>query len=428
MSGNNPPTLAAPPIPTRTMTTRRATKTQHKAAFDHIVCVLMDLEPTDLFYLMLKRDHYDKDVDLFLTLDPDDAEDWSYTNDNGVKANVPKYCSGKLKIWQAFLSANPTTSPSNIPSITIEEYDDFFTNTYLTKYAKVPSPRSAASTPTNANPTFTSPNPTPTSTSARDLWSKRYKRDVSVFPVLKQDSQYDNWHLTLTAMTRGQGCGEILDSTYRPQTNDDLLIFDEQQTHMFQVFCVVLQTDATRDILRSHMVSCDAQTIYKEVVYYFEKAMKASLDGADILQYITTTRLGEGSSWKGTTHNFILHFKDQCRLLRQVTDTKDHLSKNVELQLLQTAVKPIPELAAVKNQSDHLRVHLKSTTPYEDYMRLLISAAQQYDRTFKKSTYQPRKRLTYQHELGDDDDSVGDPSDNKDIYHINAHDRGRRPP
>ena len=79
---------------------------------------------------------------------------------------------------------------------------------------------------------------------------------------------------------------------------------------MYAVFESVLKTDTGKSIVCVHHDTYDAQKVYEELEAYALQSTKASMDGSDLLTYITTASLGT-SDWSGITHAFILHWKDQ---------------------------------------------------------------------------------------------------------------------
>jgi hypothetical protein len=73
------------------------------------------------------------------------------------------------------------------------------------------------------------------------------------------------------------------------------------------------------------------------------KPTKASLSSTNILEYITSAKIGDGS-WNGTAENFILNWKEQVRLYEQLVPTTDNFSDGQKRTMLQTSVHPLQEL------------------------------------------------------------------------------------
>ena len=81
---------------------------------------------------------------------------------------------------------------------------------------------------------------------------------------------------------------------------------------MHSVFIIALQSDKGRELTRIHSDSLDAQSVFRELVQFYTTATLGRDKQIEILKYITSTKLGDGT-WNGSTHAFILHFQDQMR-------------------------------------------------------------------------------------------------------------------
>jgi hypothetical protein len=133
------------------------------------------------------------------------------------------------------------------------------------------------------------------------------KRDIGLFPTLKQDKQWDVWHRATLAQARAQDLMEILQvPLYVPVTPSDQGLFAEKQKYMYAVFKHTLLSDKGKALVREHTVDFDAQTVYKELCVYALKSTKATIDSSTMMTYITSSRLGNGT-WKGGTHAYQLH-------------------------------------------------------------------------------------------------------------------------
>ena len=53
-------------------------------------------------------------------------------------------------------------------------------------------------------------------------------------------------------------------------------------------------------------------------------------------------------NYKGTTKQFVLHFNEQFRQLEEISEEAEHFPPQINLQLLQNAVRPIKDLRIVK--------------------------------------------------------------------------------
>ena len=111
----------------------------------------------------------------------------------------------------------------------------------------------------------------------------------------------------------------------------------------------------------------------------------ASMNASDLLTYITSAKLGEGTSWKGDTTSFVFHWVDQHRLYEGQIAVKDQFSPAQKRAMLENAIQPIPELRAVKVQADQHKVQTGWNLSYDQYLSLVESAAANYDSQFDRT-------------------------------------------
>ena len=90
-------------------------------------------------------------------------------------------------------------------------------------------------------------------------FKKEIKRDITVFPALKQDKQFEAWHHSMMTHARAQNVDNILLSTYKPLIPAAKELFIEQQKYMCSVYERVLLTDKGKAIFRKHHHTSDAQ-------------------------------------------------------------------------------------------------------------------------------------------------------------------------
>ena len=105
----------------------------------------------------------------------------------------------------------------------------------------------------------------------------------------------------------------------------------------------------------------------------------ASIDGSVLIGCITAAKLGTGTNWRGSTHSFILHWQDQVRKYVALNPQKNALQDSFLLAMLQNAVNPVEELRIVKTQAEQMSVRDGKHLSYEQYVSLLLSAAQALD-------------------------------------------------
>ena len=138
---------------------------------------------------------------------------------------------------------------------------------------------------TPTTPPIITPPVAPTSTSDAALFHKGYKRDISVYPVLKDILSFSTWKLKFTALATKDGLVRILEPSYIPGTDPEKHLFRAQQQFLFAVFTQTLVDPTAKDILRRHKATTDAQKIYSELVSAATNSACATLAKQEILNF-----------------------------------------------------------------------------------------------------------------------------------------------
>ena len=177
---------------------------------------------------------------------------------------------------------------------------------------------------------------------------------------------------------------------------------------MFSVFENHLLTVMGKTIVRKYVHTTDAQSVWKD----FQEHMKSSSKGASekrrLTQYVTNTTLDD--NYKDTTKQFVLHFNEQLRQLKEISDPAEHFPPQIKLQLLQNGVRLIDDLRIVETLDEFKSITTvygrSSSLKYQTYYDLLINACVRYDRT-KKTSIAKRCHI-YQTSSTPDNDGFND--------------------
>jgi hypothetical protein len=289
-----------------------------------------------------------------------------------------------------------------IRSLQSEEFDIYL------DYTKIDSvgfayyrtqPTSSPSVPSPMmSPPFKSPTPfqpVHSATSAAESFRRSIKKDPSLFPILKDERANDAWHYSFVAQARAQGVGDVLNPAYVPRTPDESALFQEQQKYLYAVFEQKVQTLKGRSIVREHEHDFNAQEVYKKLSEHHLHSARARLDASSILRSITTDRLGNGS-WKGSTEQFLEHWKSQVRLYERQIPRADHFSDFHKKAILENAVSGVPELRQIKQNVDLAFVQTGKDVTFDEYYSLVYAAAVNLDHGFQQRR---DKRHALLHEL-----------------------------
>ena len=88
--------------------------------------------------------------------------------------------------------------------------------------------------------------------SKADEFDRSIRRDISHFPVLSNDKQWDTYHRELEAIMHSYGLQDVIEPTFTPSTHEDMELFLRQKRYMYHVFTKTLLTDKGKQIVRKH--------------------------------------------------------------------------------------------------------------------------------------------------------------------------------
>ena len=65
---------------------------------------------------------------------------------------------------------------------------------------------------------------------------KGTKRDMTLFPILKDAAKWDSFEREFEAVARSQNLQNVLDDNYTPTTLDESKLFEEMNAYLYAVF------------------------------------------------------------------------------------------------------------------------------------------------------------------------------------------------
>jgi Reverse transcriptase (RNA-dependent DNA polymerase) len=379
------------------------TRTEAKAAFDHVLDIVLDRYGSkDLKEALVKEGYVD--ILQVLTIDDETISSLVYQDPEDETKTVPirKGDVGLLKCFKAFVhhrnvNGNPIADTDWV-QLTQEEFDLFRIDP--TNLLRVTSAATGSAKVTSVTSKY----------SMVDIFRRGIKRDPSLFLSLKDEKYNDNWHRSFETQARAQDVHNVLNPNYKPVTQEEMDLFIEQQKYVYAVLESKVLTDFGKSLVRDHEHDFDAQAVYMKLKAHHLKSTKAMIESSTILAYITSARLGTGE-WKGTTESFILNWMNQVRLYERQVPPSDHFSDGQKRVMLEVAVHGLSELRQVKNNADLEKTKTGQSLKFDEYTSLLLSAASAYDSQFATKRI---KHQVFSHEVFDHDDP-DIPSDSFDI-------------
>jgi hypothetical protein len=135
------------------------------------------------------------------------------------------------------------------------------------------------------------------------------KRDKTHYAYLKDDKYFSTWNRGFVATAHMHHTQCVLDEWYVPTSDVDFAVLKKMQTFMYAVFEDNLKTGKGKALVSQFELTCDAQSIYRELKKHAISSTATQLSGDTMLQYITTARFP--GNWRGTAYEFVLHWKEQ---------------------------------------------------------------------------------------------------------------------
>ena len=126
-----------------------------------------------------------------------------------------------------------------------------------------------------------------TTSSPSSVFKKGNKRDMSLYPELKDITHYSTWKLTFDALAHKDELGNVLDEGYKPSKADED-VFNLQKQWLFAVFTKTLKDPTAKDILCQYQHNGDSQQIYAKLKSKARKSAKATLAKMRLVEFLTT--------------------------------------------------------------------------------------------------------------------------------------------
>ena len=106
---------------------------------------------------------------------------------------------------------------------------------------------------------------------------KGIKREIDAYPSLKDERYFDGFKRSLFIVAKSHEYNEVLDPTYTPGSEPEQKdLFEANQTFMFSVFYANLQTDMGKTIVRRHLTTTDAQSVWNELSEHMRTSSKGA--------------------------------------------------------------------------------------------------------------------------------------------------------
>ena len=157
----------------------------------------------------------------------------------------------------------------------------------------------------------------------------------------------------------------------------------------------------------------DARSILSKLNHYHTQSNVAQQEVFTLTTYITNLSLTD--SWKGTTRQFLSHFKEKFRLLDSLVPDTDKIPETVRITFLQRVVQRNHDIRQIHVLDSVWRSKTGSTGKFtfEVYYDLLWNAAYHHD--LYKATKQMQRKAFISHQNDPCDDFEHGPEEEDSI-------------
>ena len=215
-------------------------------------------------------------------------------------------------------------------------------------------------------------------------FKKGIKRDLSAYPIFKNERYYNTFIRHFKATAKAQGLNSLMDSNFTPGSDEhEQQLFQEQQDFLYSVLISSLKTEFSEALVKDY--EGDAQLILELLhEHHTGNSQYSRAEINRITKYLTNIKLDD--TWRGTNESFLMHYNDQLRLLDSLVDSGEKLPDNARVTFLESAIEAVPDLRRVKITDNVLQAQLGSTRPisYRSYFDLLKDAAFHLDQATKR--------------------------------------------
>lgn len=234
------------------------TRAQRKDALQYIIKTVFEYEADDSISKALKYNGIE-DISALICLTNEDVNNLDFRNESGNMEKLDKGRIGLIRCFRAFHSFKQSTVThigDEWNKIEPGEFEDYRI-----------SPECIAAVNCKPPPNqYTIQSPTSTSkakiSDAISQFTRSIKRDPTLFPILKNQRNWDKFNRILIATAQAQDMSDVLNPDYLPTTSEETDLFDRKQSFVYCVFVKTLLTDNGKKFIRQHEKDYDAMSLH----------------------------------------------------------------------------------------------------------------------------------------------------------------------
>ena len=312
-------------------TTRASLKKASQDAFTSTVETLLDVLPEESIPQALTQAGLLRYED-FVAYRDDVLATLSYKQkDSGAVISLIIHEVNLLRILKRFLLTKQLAhgdgtrlTPDELTKFTQDEYDDFRTGP------------EALEDPMPVNIPQVSKSSSLKTSDPVSEFKKGIKRDISSYPVLKDNRFFDKFELEFTTIAKAHDVIEVFTPSYKPSGNDEKALFKEKLKFGMSVLVTCIKTDVGISFVREHQRDGDAQQCWSKIYNEARTSTRAELDLADLEDQVMQTKLESG--WRGTLTGFLTYWKELPRKQEELAPTAQRYTFPLKKRMLKSRV------------------------------------------------------------------------------------------
>ena len=349
-----------------------ATRTKAKEDFEYLIDKVLDVKEDEEFNSVTKHNKINTIPDI-LQLSSRLLNKMEYKNSDGLSQSIPNYVDAifcVIKQWNLHLMEKhnlTTVDWSDINIVNAESYDLYRTGTDFNPELSFQS--LAISKPIAVKQ----------HDNVAQNFQKGIKRDKAHYSILSDELNWNDWKRSTIATVFAHGCEDVINSKYVPSTTEHILLFQQQNRFMYDVFNKILKTIMGVNYVRKHETTMNAQLVWADYTNYMRTSTRADMELESLISSLTSLRITP--SYKGSTLKFLVDWLENLRQYESMTDKSCHFSDPMKKSFLQNAVSNLKHFREVKLAESVGIAQSQGPIPYPNYVILLQSAATQFDKS-----------------------------------------------
>ena len=215
--------------------------------------------------------------------------------------------------------------------------------------------------------------------SQAETFKKGIKKDTRLFPVLKDEKEWNSYNRKLLAVARAQGVENILNPHYTPNTDEEIETFNAQNCYVWSAFVNTIETTKGLDLMRSHQATGNAHDFYAALAEHHQTSNSAKIEASSILGTLTQSDIAKDRRGMSRA-NYILKWSSLMKDYNEIVDEDSRISDMLAKTMLARTLSCDNDFNNINTQDSISQAQGNGILSYEDYKGIALDTAQNLDR------------------------------------------------